>query len=48
VALDEGAGRELEDLGLGDRGVESEVEVLDGLLVLEVGAANALHELLRT
>ncbi len=47
VALDEGAGREFEDLGLGDRGIEGEVEVLDGLRVLEVRAPDALHELLR-
>ncbi len=46
LALHEGAGGELEDLGLRDRGVEGEVEVLDGLGVLEVGAADALHELL--
>jgi hypothetical protein len=41
VALNERAGCELEDLGLRDRGVEGEVEVLDGLRMLEVGAGSA-------
>src|SRR5437867_4631126 len=46
-ARDEGAGGELQDLGLRDRRVEGEVEVLDGLRVLEARAAEAHVELLR-
>src|SRR4029453_14226461 len=46
-ARDEGAGGELEDLGLRDRRVEGEVEVLDGLGVLEARAPESDVELLR-
>src|SRR5262249_10733779 len=46
-ARDEGAGRELEDLGPRDRRVEGEVEVLDRLGVLEAGTAQPHIELLR-
>jgi hypothetical protein len=39
VPVDEGAGRQLEHLGLRDGRVEGEVEVLDGLRVVEGCAA---------
>ena len=45
MTLDEGAGREVDDLRLGDGGVEEEVEVLEGAIALEAGAAEALVEL---
>jgi len=44
--LDEGAGGKVDDLGLGHRRVEGEVEVLERGGVLEAGAADALLELL--
>ncbi|QDE71504.1 hypothetical protein BHS05_33325 [Myxococcus xanthus] len=46
VALQEGAGAQFQHLGLGDAGVEVEVEVLEGAGVLEGGTAHALGELL--
>lgn len=46
AAVDEGTGREIDALGLGYLGVESEVEILDRLRVLEVGPAQAQVELL--
>lgn len=46
VALDEVAGREVDDLGARDLGVEGEVEALEGPLVLESGTADPQAELL--
>jgi hypothetical protein len=46
VALDEGAGRQFDDARLGDLGVEMEIEVLERLVALERGAADALIEVL--
>ena len=45
VAFDKRAGGKLQHAGLGHGGVEGEVDVLDGFLVLEVGAADALAEM---
>jgi len=46
VALDEVAGREVDDLRARDLRVEGEVEGLKGPLVFEVGAAESQRELL--
>ena len=45
VAVHEGAGGQIDDLGLGHRGIEDEVEIFECPGVLEGGAANALLEL---
>ena len=43
-AIDESAGRQIEDSRLGDLGIEVEVEILQRLLVFEVGAPDPLVE----
>ena len=45
VALDEGAGRQVDDLRLRHRRVEEEVEIFEGAVTLEAGAAQSLVEL---
>src|SRR5262245_33416093 len=45
VALDEGARREVEELGLVELGIEAEVEAFQGLGAIEGGAAQAQAEL---
>ncbi len=46
VVVEESAGGHVENLGLGERGVEAEVEVIQGLQAVEGGAAEAELELL--
>ena len=46
MRVDEGGGGQVDDVGLGNLGVEGEVEVLDGLGVFELRAAQPQLELL--